>query len=231
MTALRRLYEAFGHVAKPESVPGCPHCVEPGEGACLLAVPLGSIEPAALARYAAKAMTTWGGVAEFRYFLPRLLECAAADAFSYPDPEIVLGKLAAAGWHTWPEEERDAVAGFLGEWWRDTLSRHPARPPAGTVLCAIAATGIDLTPFLAAWERLETDAAVEHLRDFLMDGLSGRRLTNAFWDRRAPAHAQVLAWLAEGAAGRAVEAAFARETREPALDRLTDVHQALPTRP
>lgn len=229
MPALLRLYEAFGHVRKPESVPGCPHCVEPGEGACLLAVPLASIEAASLARYAAKALTTWGGVAEFRYFLPRLLECAAADAFSHPDPEIVVGKLAGAGWTTWAAEERAAVAGFLEEWWRGTLRSHPSRPPMDTVLCALAAAGFDLTACLDEWSRLESDAAIAHLHDFVTDGLSGRRLTNAFWDRRGPAYRQVLAWLTEGAAASAVEAAFARETREPVLALLAGMHPALPT--
>ncbi|NUR88878.1 MAG: hypothetical protein HOY71_32735 [Nonomuraea sp.] len=227
MPALRRLYEAFAHVPRPGSVPGCPHCVEPGEGACLLAVPVGSIEAASLARYAAKAMTTWGGVAEFRYFLPRLLECAAADAFSYPDPEIVFGKLARAGWTAWPGEERAAVAAFMEEWWRTTLRRHPSRPPMDTVVCSLGAAGLDLTPVLDGWARLETDAAIAHLRDLVTDGLSGGRLTNAFWDRHGPAYGQVLGWLTGGAAAAAVEAAFARETREPVLDLLAGLHPSL----
>ncbi|MEU5867320.1 hypothetical protein ABZ815_39540 [Nonomuraea sp. NPDC047529] len=228
MTALGRLYEVFGAVGRPASVSGCPHCVEPGEEACLLSGPVSAIEAGSLARYAAKALTTWGDVPGFRYFLPRLLECAAADAFSYPDPEIVLGKLAVAGWHDWPAAERTAVTAFLHEWWHDTLHRHPSRPPADTVLCAVAATGVDLAPFLDAWAGLESDAAIAHLHDFVTGGLSGRRLTNAFWDRDAPAHAQVLAWLAGGPVARAVEAAFARESREPVLGLLADVHQALP---
>ncbi|MFI6180699.1 hypothetical protein ACIA8R_34570 [Nonomuraea sp. NPDC051191] len=230
MKALGRLYEVFGAVGRPASVSGCPHCVEPGEEACLLSGPVSAIEAGSLARYAAKALTTWGDVPEFRYFLPRLLECAAADAFSYPDPEIVLGKLAVAGWHDWPAAERTAVTAFLHEWWHDTLHRHPSRPLADTVLCAVAATGVDLAPFLDAWAGLESDAAIAHLHDFVTGGLSGQRLTNAFWDRDAPAHAQVLAWLAGGPAARAVEAAFARESREPVLGLLADVHQALPPR-
>ncbi|MFI6921890.1 hypothetical protein ACIBIZ_18250 [Nonomuraea spiralis] len=225
----------FGAVARPAAVPGCPHCVEPGAGACLLSGPVAAIEAASLARYAAKALTTWGGVPEFRYFLPRLLECAAADAFSYPDPEIVLGKLAVAGWQGWPAAEREAITGFLYAWWRETLGRHPSRPSAGTVLCALAAAGLDLAPCLDLWAGLEDDAAIEHLRDFVTDGLSGRRLTNAFWDRGAPAYAQVLAWLTEGPAARAVEAAFTRESREHVLGLLADVHteirHALPPRP
>ncbi|MBN6054938.1 hypothetical protein JYK22_23580, partial [Nonomuraea sp. RK-328] len=225
--AKQRMYDVFGHVPRPEHVAGCPHCVEPGEEACLLAGPVRSLAAGALARYAAKALTTWGGVAEFRYFLPRLLECAAADAFVHPDPEIVFGKLASAGWRTWPADERDAIAAFLSEWWHETLRDHPARPSADTVLCALGATGIDLTPCLSAWSRLDTDAAIRHLHDFVLDGVSGERLTNAFWDRRSPAYQQVLAWLTGGPAAAAVEAAFAGQEQEPMLELLAAIEPAL----
>ncbi|WP_327092990.1 hypothetical protein OIE66_20795 [Nonomuraea sp. NBC_01738] len=213
-----RLYEVFGRVPRPERVPGCPHCVGAGEDACLLAVPLARLEPEALARYAAKALSTWGGVAEFRYFLPRLLECAAVDAFSYPDPEIVFGKLATAGWTAWPPEERAAVEDFLTGWWDTTLTTHPARPPIDTVLCSLAATGLGLTPFLARWEALDGEAAIRHLRDFAEDGPS-----SAFWDRRGTAYAEVRAWLTGGRAGRAVEAAFSRVEDDTRAALLTGV--------
>ncbi|WP_431901130.1 hypothetical protein [Nonomuraea sp. bgisy101] len=225
--AVRRMYDVFGHVTRPERMDGCLHCVEPGQERPLLAGPVGSIEAAVLARYAARALNTWGGVAEFRYFLPRLLECAAADAFVYPDPEIVFGKLASAEWRTWPDEERDAVTGFLSEWWHETLRRHPVHPSMDTVVCALAATGMDLAPCLQAWSRLDTDAAINHLYDFVQTGLSGQRLTNAFWDRRSAAYRQLLTWLTGGPAAAAVEAAFAAETREPVLERLAAIHPAL----
>src|SRR4051794_33486606 len=125
--SMERLYEEFGRVPRPERVEGCPHCVDRGADACLLDRPVRTLEPGALARYAAKALSTWGGVEEFRYFLPRLLECAATDAFGYPDPPIVFGKLALAGWTEWAPGERTAIESFLGAWWAGTLGRHPAR--------------------------------------------------------------------------------------------------------
>lgn len=228
--AKARMYDVFGHVPRPERVAGCPHCVEPGEERCLLSWPVGSVEAESLARYAAKALTTWGGVTEFRYFLPRLLECATAGAFSYPDPEIVLGKLASADWRAWPEEERDAVTDFLREWWDQTLRHHPARPPIDTVLCALAATGMDLTSCLDTWSVLDTDASIRHLHDFVMTGWSGRRLTNAFWNRDSPAYEQAVTWLTGGPAAAAVEAAFAREGREDLLELLTAIHTVITPR-
>jgi hypothetical protein len=228
--AMDAVYAAFGHVRRPVRVAGCPHCVAPDEDRPLLDRPVRSLPADDLARYAAKALTTWGGVEDFRYFLPRLLDCARSGAFGYPDPEIVFGKLALAGWHDWAARERAAIGALLTAWWTDTLERHPAQPPIGTVLCCLGATGVDLDPFLDRWGRLRTADEVRHLHEFVLEEvrwMDGPRLTDAFWDRKGAAHGQVVAWLTGGRAAAAVEAAFAAETREDVLELLDVIHPAL----
>jgi hypothetical protein len=229
--AVEGLYAAFGHVRRPARVPGCPHCVAPEEDRPLLDRPVRALPPDDLARYAAKAISTWGGAEEFRYFLPRLLECAAADAFGYPDPAVVFGKLAVAGWHDWPADERAAIEAFLTAWWADTLDRYPAAPGAGTVLCCLGAARADLTPFLDHWGALPAADAVRHLHEFVLYGVEwtrGPRLADAFWDRGSVAHRQVLTWLTGGATV-AVETAFDAETREDVLGLLEQIHSVLTT--
>jgi hypothetical protein len=220
------LYAAFAGVPRPVRVAGCPHCVAPDEDRPLLDRPLRSIEAGALARYAAKALNTWGDVADFRYFVPRLLECAAADAFGYPDPPIVFGKLASAGWRRWAPDERAAIEAFLGDWWAGTLDRFPSTPPAGTVLCCLGLAGVDLDPFLEHWGRLATVAAVRHLHEFVTYEVRWPdRLADAFWDRVAAA--PVIAWLTGGRAAAAVEAAFDAAADEDVLRLLDEIHPAL----
>ncbi|MDN3351729.1 hypothetical protein [Actinomadura sp. DC4] len=224
------VYEAFAGVRRPARVTGCPHCVNPDEDRPLLARPMRALPPEELARYAAKALTTWGGVEEFRYFLPRLLECARADAFGHPDPPIVFGKLASAGWRGWAEGERGPIEGFLTAWWAGTLDRHPAEPPVGTVLCCLGATGADLDPFLARWGRLRTAGEVRHLHDFVLHEVRWTgwlRLADAFWDRNGVAYGQVVAWLTGGRAAAAVEAAFAAAAGEDVLGLLAEIHSVL----
>ncbi|MFV2173923.1 hypothetical protein ACFHW2_10135 [Actinomadura sp. LOL_016] len=104
------LYAASAGVPHPDALDGCPCCVGPDEGRRLLARPPRSLGAGVLARFAAKALTTWGGPRDVRYFAPRLLELAAEDAFGWPDVEIVFGKLARAGWRGWPEAEAVARA-------------------------------------------------------------------------------------------------------------------------
>ncbi|MBF6176958.1 hypothetical protein [Nocardia otitidiscaviarum] len=187
--ALRELYDVFARVPRPDVIDGCPHCVAPDEGRRLLDEPIRSLTPEALARYAAKAMSTWGGVDDFRYLLPRLLELAADDAFAYPDPEIVFGKLEYGRWLEWPAAERVAIERFLCAWWRDTLASYPTLPSADTVLCSIAATGLDLEPFLAEWAASDGPAAQAQLLELA----AGREWRSSYWSGAAAGRLD--AWL------------------------------------
>src|SRR3954447_673098 len=108
-SARTQLYRTFAEVPAPPRMDGCPHCIEPGAERRLLDGPLAGLPPGTLARYAAKALTTWGTVDDLRPVLPRLLDCAATDAAEFPDVEIVLGKLALAGWRRWEDAEVSAV--------------------------------------------------------------------------------------------------------------------------
>jgi hypothetical protein len=139
--------------------------VDPSEDLRLLGRPLRSLPPDDLSRYAFKALSTWGGAEEFRYFVPRLLECAADDTLGV-DPEIVFGKLVTAGWHGWSGPERAAIEAFLAAWWVRTLADPQAA--AGTALCCLGGTEVDLDPFLERWGRLESVQAVRHLHEFVL---------------------------------------------------------------
>lgn len=227
--AVERLYAAFAGVARPVRVEGCPHCVDPRAADPLLSRPLRDLAAADLAAYGAKALSTWGSVDDFRYFAPRLLELAADDAFGWPDMEIVFTKLADAQWWHWPQ--RDAVAEFLAAFWSRTQEDYPAHPAIGQTLCALGCTGADMTPYLAEWEGLTGEPALRHLHEFATSELTWKRgrprLSNTFWDPAGEPHRQVVAWLTEGPALAALNAAFARTGREDLLPLFAETEQAL----
>ncbi|MGP4022798.1 hypothetical protein [Actinomadura sp. 3N407] len=223
------LYAAFADVPRPAELHGCPCCVGPDEGRPLLAHPLRDLTAEDLARYAAKALNTWGGPEEFRYFAPRLLELAADDAFGWPDPEIVFTKFREAGWHDWPQ--RGAVIAFFHAFWTRTLAGYPTCPSVDTALCALGGAGPDMGPFLDEWGALTSEQAIRHLHEFVSLEPTWRRqrprLGNAFWDTSSRPYRQVVAWLTGGPAADAVSAAFARLEDEAALQLLEEIDSRL----
>lgn len=220
--AVEDLYAAFAEVPRPADLPGCSCCVLPDEGRPLLQRPLRGLDADDLSSYAAKALNTWAGPEEFRYFAPRVLELAADNAFLFPDPEIVFGKLAQAGWRDWPQ--RDAVAAFLSAYWTWALSCFPG---VDTALCALAATDADISPYLDEWGHLASERSLRNLREFAAEELTWRhgrpRLRNAFWDVSSRPYRQVIDWLTGGPAAAAVAAAFARTGDEAALHLLVEI--------
>lgn len=95
---------------------GCPCCVAESDKQRIAGKPLRMLGGADLDHYAFKAMTTWGTVADFKHFLPRIMELLAANAL-LTDIFVVLVKLSYGEWHNWPEKEQQAVRTFLSVWW------------------------------------------------------------------------------------------------------------------
>jgi hypothetical protein len=193
--AIDGLYEAFATRPLRECTERCEHCATVEDERTLHAAPLRQVGAAAIARYAAHAMTTWGDERDFAHFLPRIFEIAATQ--DWPDVEVVLAKLRRAGWRAWPDAEQRAVERYLSALWGATISTdHPAHD-ASAVLCAIAQAVDDVGPYVAAWQDDRSAAATGHLVAFALFEWQPRRrrLANGFWaDRREQEH-QVIDWL------------------------------------
>jgi hypothetical protein len=79
-------------------------------------VALRELADAQLGRYAFKAMTTWGNMADYQHFLPRLLKLITYSD-SDIEKDVLWGKMEMAGWATWSAAEHAAVRAVLLEWW------------------------------------------------------------------------------------------------------------------
>lgn len=170
--AIENLYGAFRAYRLPPHVAGCSHCVHESDHALLHAAPLRELTATHIGLYAFKAMTTWGGVNEFRHFLPRLFELMVIDDEFSTEPEVLVGKLAYAAWQTWPQEEQDAVRKFLQAWWSTTIASFPLQQrsiTASTAILSIATAEDDLAWYLTHWTSPPTTAKCRHLAAFVND--------------------------------------------------------------
>lgn len=151
--ALNRLYAAFAHIPRPTAIEACPHCWTDRDTTTLLTpVPLREMTADMLRRYAAKALTTVGTEADFRFFVPRLLDIACTTGFDHPNLEILLDRLRLAEWTRWGPAGRDAIRDLL-------LARRAA---------ALAESQNDVEDMYGQEEALQTIDAID---DFL--GLRG----------------------------------------------------------
>ena len=118
--SIEQLYTTFSSYPFPSAIVGCPCCVSDTDKAKIHNSQLRELSGDDLSRYAFKAMTTWGDVKDFKYYLPRILELLSTTDFIV-DTFVVLGKLNYGKWTTWAMEEQAVIKQFLLAWWEDLI--------------------------------------------------------------------------------------------------------------
>ena len=201
--AVERLYTSFGRYPLKPVTDVCWHCHSPEEERVVHSAPLRQLTPDDLKWFAGDLLMTWGDLADFKHFLPRVFEIVAIDFFTndHPDIETVLGALDRGGWTTWPAVEREAVHEFLRSFWTATLACWPSHYEVESVLTAIAEAEADLSWYLAAWASTVEPAAVLHFCDLLAAHATrlaeGGPLDIPWLDGRPDREVQVRTWLQE----------------------------------
>ena len=133
-SATDRLYEAFAGYPLRDRIPFCPCCGTQAEEAGLHEAPLRELSPRLLAPYArGAAWGTWGTLADFKHFLPRLLELVAWEDLAghgWTDAGELFKRLRSFDgardppWECWPDSERQAVGNYLDALWRFVAVHH-----------------------------------------------------------------------------------------------------------
>jgi len=189
--AVERLYEVFSAVPKPRRIDGCPCCIDRKEVDTLLGKGLRELTPDDLSAYAFSAFKTVGEVADYLYFLPRILEISATESSWWPSPEITGQAIRDAGVETWTAVRREAMNGFL-EAVVDAAIRSGDYRALDAWLCAAARMGLDVRPFLDQVAR-SPEAVLGYFEENAQH-LPRKTLTNQFWELPCPGHDAVVAW-------------------------------------
>src|SRR5262245_8156429 len=96
--AIERLYEAFRYYPLRPEIEYRTHCITPEQARRIYARPLRKLTSDDLSRYAFNAISTWGTVGDFKYFLPRIFELALRDCHFWPGLDLISSKLDYANW-------------------------------------------------------------------------------------------------------------------------------------
>ncbi len=194
LSAIENLYDVFGSVKRPNAMRTCPCCVSDVEAARLLATPLREIGATQMQPYAELVFLTVGGIDDFRYFLPRILDIAVQDNSWWPSPEITLKALTLADWQTWKRDEKQAVMNVIDAWyeaalyWRAKFNREIDGAiyygwDGESLLCGIARASLSIAPYL---DRLRSPQFQDQLAGLFMEHYSNERRVldrpACFWD-------------------------------------------------
>lgn len=177
--AVEALYSIFS-TPVPPAIEGCPCCLETRGVDVLLTTPLRHLTGQALWRYVSGVFYTVGSERDFRYLLPRILDISVNDPGNANCTEIVLGKLALAGWKTWAPDERQAIEDFVDAWFEQAVRQDLASFEADDnlqfaeeVLCGAARAGLPISTWLHRLSDPANAPVLDDLRERFDRGMSG----------------------------------------------------------
>jgi len=175
-------YAAFAEYPSPEILDASPLLDAEKILLELRSAPLANLSGNALSGYATSAMTTVGGVKEYRHYLPRILQ----HAFLTPsepgfDPLIILSKLEYANWRRWPVSERSAIENVYRASWHWARLQHPDEFDATNWFACVIRLEKDIDSVLKSWLSNLTPNSALQLADVISrsDGLPYGR---SFWE-------------------------------------------------
>ncbi|MGI4874840.1 MAG: hypothetical protein ACRYFX_27105 [Janthinobacterium lividum] len=168
--AIEQLYRVFAKYPADPNMDGSPMYHDLSQwNQALLAKPLHklSIEEDLLGYYF-KAMITWGGVADFKHFLPRIFELLTTLPTGI-DENVALGKLTYGKYETWPASEQAAIHQFLLAFWQMLLSEASdwIDTFSADYFPAIANVYPDFNQLLQLWTAAENQEAAQRLAWFV----------------------------------------------------------------
>jgi hypothetical protein len=188
--AIERVYSAFSAYPHPRALDGCPCCTSRQMAQPLVTKPLRVLDGQDLEQYAFKALTTWGTVEDYKYFLPRIIELSVSHDLLW-DIEMTLGKLAYADFASWPLHERQAIENLIVDAWMNAV-RSSAVEEAHELLCG-AAQVMDAEPLLEVADRIDPEFRTAYRLTCSRE--DKRRLTNSYWDRDSERYKVVVDWV------------------------------------
>ncbi len=202
--ALEALYDAFAAYPAPTQLEGSPYEDPARMLRSLQAAPLRVLSDNQIGPFAGSALLTVGGVADYKHYLPRIIELGVrGSGHMGTDAPIIAERLKRAAWRTWPEAEQSSVRSAFRAAWSWSVDQHPGfEATAEHWLCGIAALEEPIGPLLQEWSaRTSTEALLQsawlgmsaaHLKSSSDDDL-------AFWTYVSPSTRSVVSdWVTGG---------------------------------
>ena len=211
--AIEQLYRVFARYPANPAMDGSPMYHDLAQwNRALIAKPLRELSAEDLRIYHFKALTTWGSVADFKHFLPRIFELLTTLPDDFEE-WVALDKLNHGAYESWSAPEIAAVRQFLLAFWRWLLCGEFERINAffENYFPAIAHVYPDFDKLLQLWADADCQLASQRLADFVCRNTKQLLKKRIFpgSDKSELLGKQFFAWLHSPAALRMLQAAKA----------------------
>jgi hypothetical protein len=238
--AVDNLYHVFEGYRLGPSTQACSCCHSPENDQRLRSKLLRKLGPEDLLEYSMDALYTWGGVSEFKHFLPRILELLTlvdTSKTSFVDPESVFGKLTyesseATPWRTWPTAEQAAISQYARAVWSAILESDPQELTDSVYdwLGAFAQAEGELSPYLDKWLLASSFNAHRNLaRMIIWDGVpNATRPSGGYWATRKEQWQQLVDWLRRPEVKQKLASGLEKWSDSPSANELLDAAVLLP---
>jgi hypothetical protein len=134
---------------------------------------------------------TIGSEADFKYFLPRILEILATEDGWWPSPEVVGRAIANVGWNHFSATQQISLLSFFDEVLIN-LSQEKNGWAIDGWICGITRGVPDLKPYLNLIEK--DPSALITFYEENSEALNDGHLQNAFWDKESLNEKLLLDW-------------------------------------
>lgn len=209
--AIDTVYDVFSRYRRPQRLEASPAKDNTRIWGMLIAAPLRQLSGEQIGPYSGSAIYTIGGVADYKHFLPRILEEAAVGGtWLGTEPEIIAARLNYAAWRAWPKPEGAALLGVFYAGWRCAMRQHPdTGADAESWFCALAKLGEPLESLLLEWLEGAAGGKLVQLADFVrkLNAISALESSEQiYWhDINDEARAKVIVFLTSAAVQAALD--------------------------
>jgi len=213
--AIDRCYDAFAAYPEPLELDASPLRDPIQILRDLSSAPLRQLSGESIESYAGFAMTTVGGVEDYKHFLPRILELAVEGSFLGTEPPIIGERLKRGEWLKWPLQEQEAVRDLFVEAWKQGLYQHPDDEVAEDWLCGIANLDLNVSAALEVWDETPSVNATLQLAEFCLTRagfvFEPNAEERAYWSYPSEANIRLVRnWLLSDGVSRRLSAARSR---------------------
>jgi hypothetical protein len=208
--SIDKLYEVFSKYPGNPYMDGSPLYKDlENWNRLLYSKPLKELSAGDLSEFAARAMTTWGEVNDYKHFLPRILELTAL----YDSPgiiEIIFNKLEYGHFKEWDKYENEAIQEYMLAFWKEIL-KDPTKNAEELFVeyfWVCARFYSNFSELLHLWELDMGKASTKHLAYFIFD-------QSAFLFSHKNDNPELKNWLLSDKIIHRLEAAFYQYAQEP----------------